>query len=83
VKDIAVDRLVLAKGQPTDIQLHEFCDSSEKAYGACLYLRSVNQQGEVTTKLFCSKSRVARVKKITLPRFELCGDLLLALLAHK
>ena len=82
VNEIAVDRLVLAKGQPTEIQLHGFCDSSEKAYGACLYLRSVNQQGEVKTKLLCSKSRVAPVKKITLPQLELCAALLLALLSH-
>jgi len=73
VNELAVDRFVLAKGQPTEIQLHEFCDSSEKAYEACLYLRSVNRQGEVTTKLLCSKSRVAPLTKITLPRLELCG----------
>jgi hypothetical protein len=78
VNEIAVGRLDLAKGQPTLIQLHGFCDSNEKAYGACLYLRSVNQQGEVTTKLLCSKSRVAPLNKITLPRLELCGALLLA-----
>jgi hypothetical protein len=83
VNEIAVDRLVLAKGQPTEIQLHGFYDSSEKAYEACLYLRSVNQQGEVTTKLPCSKSRVAPVKKVTLPRLELCGALLLAQLIQK
>ena len=83
VNEITVDRLVLAKRQPTEIQLHGFCDSTEKAYGACLYLRSVNQQGEVTTKLLCSKSRVAPVKKITLPRLELCGALLLAQLIQK
>ena len=65
VNEIAVDRLglVLAKGQSTEIQLHGFCDSSEKAYGACLYLRSINQQGEVTTKVLCSKSRVAKLRK--------------------
>jgi len=83
VNKITVNRLVLAKGQPTEIQLHGFCDSSEKAYGACLYLRSVNQQGEVTTKLLCSKSRVAPVKKVTLPKLELCGALLLAQLIQK
>jgi len=83
VNEITVDRLVLAKGQPTEIQSHGFCDSSEKAYGACLYLCSVNQQGEVTTKLLRYKSRVARMKKITLPRLELCGILLLAQLILK
>jgi hypothetical protein len=38
-----------------------------------LYLRSVSQQGEVTTKLLCSKSRVAPVKKITLPTLDYVG----------
>jgi len=83
VNEIAVDRLVLAKGQPKEIQLHGFCDSSEKTYRARLYLRYVNQQGEVTTKLLCSKSKVVPVKKVILPRLELCGALLLAQLIHK
>jgi hypothetical protein len=83
VNEIAIDRLVLAKGQPTEIQFYGFCDPSEKAYGACLYLCSVNWQGEVTTKLLCSKSRVAPIKKITFPRLELCGPLLLAQLIQK
>jgi hypothetical protein len=42
VNEITINRLVLTRGQPTEIQLHGFCDSSERAYGACLYLRSVN-----------------------------------------
>jgi len=83
VNEIAVDRLVLAKGQPTEIQLHGFCDSSEKAYGAYLYLHSVNQDGQVTTKVRCSKSRVASVKNVTLPSLDLCGALLLAKLMQK
>jgi hypothetical protein len=83
VNEITTDRLVLTRGQPTEIQLHGFCDSSERAYGGCLYLRSVNQQGEVHTKLLRSKSRVTPVKKITLPRLELCGASLLARLVQK
>jgi hypothetical protein len=73
---VTVDRLVLAKGQPTEIQLHGFCDSSEKTYAECSYLGSLNQQGEVTTKLLCSKLKIAPIKKITLPRLELCAALL-------
>jgi hypothetical protein len=83
VNETTVDRLVLAKVQPTEIELHGFCDSSEKAYGARLYLRSVNQQGKVTTKRLCSNWRVAPVKKITLPSLELCGALFLAQLIQK
>ena len=49
----------------------------------CLYLNSLNQQGQVTTKLLCSKSRVAPVKKITVTRLELCGALPLAQLIQK
>ena len=81
VNEITVDRSVLAK--PTEIQLHGFCDSNEKAYGESLYLLFVNQQGKVTTKLLCSELTVAPVKKITLPRLELCGALLLAQLIQK
>ena len=83
MNEITIDRLVLTRGQPTEIQLHGFCDCGERAYGACLYLRSINQYGEVTIKLLCFKSRVAPVKKITLPRLELCGALLLARLVQK
>ena len=83
VNEITVDRSGLSRGQPIGIQLNGFCDSSEKAFGACLYLRSVHQQDEVTTKLLCSKSRVVPVKKISLPRLELCAALLFAQLGQK
>lgn len=62
----------------SEIQIHGFADASEKGYGACLYLRSSNTKGEHYTTLICSKSRVAPLKKITLPRLELCAATLLA-----
>ncbi|XP_053597352.1 uncharacterized protein LOC106694272 [Microplitis demolitor] len=42
-----------------NVKMHGFCDASEEAYGACLYLRSVDQDDKIHVKLICSKSRVA------------------------
>ena len=56
------------------IEVHGFCDANEAAYGACLYLRSIDNAGKITTALLCSKSRVTPLKKKqTIPRLELCA----------
>ncbi|XP_075211192.1 uncharacterized protein LOC142318507 [Lycorma delicatula] len=54
----------------------------QDGYGACIYLRSVNTFGNISVKLLCSKSRVAPVKQISIPRLELCGALLMARLLN-
>lgn len=64
-------------------ELHGFCDASQVAYGACVYLRSTNQNGRHHASLLCSKSRVTSIKTISLPRLELCGAQLLAQLINK
>ncbi|XP_076660098.1 uncharacterized protein LOC143363386 [Halictus rubicundus] len=61
-----------------DYQLHGFYDASEQAYGACIYLRSINKGSNCSVKLICAKSRVAPVKTISVPRLELCAAQLLA-----
>lgn len=58
--------------------MHGFCDASESAYGACIYLRTTDKKGEHHVSLVCSKSRVAPIQPLTLPRLELCAALLLA-----
>ncbi|XP_071580897.1 uncharacterized protein [Temnothorax nylanderi] len=60
-----------------NVQLHGFCDASKKAYGAVLYLKSTTSSGIHIVRLICSKTRVAPIKKLTLPRLELsAADLL-------
>lgn len=67
---------------PAEITLHGFCDSSQAAYGACIYTRSVSQQGVVEVHLICAKTKVAPLKTLSIPRLELCGALMLARLMN-
>lgn len=59
-----------------NIELHCFCDASQQAYGACVYLKSSDKDENVNVHLLCAKARVAPVKPNTIPRLELCGALL-------
>uniref|UniRef100_A0A1Y1L2W0 Uncharacterized protein n=1 Tax=Photinus pyralis TaxID=7054 RepID=A0A1Y1L2W0_PHOPY len=62
------------------LELHGFCDASEKAYGAVIYTKSSN--GKIS--LLTAKSKVAPAKsKPTLPKLELCAAVLLAKLVRR
>nr|CAI5846002.1 unnamed protein product [Callosobruchus analis] len=82
LNEITIPRQVISFGAKY-IEVHGFSDSSERAYGACLYLKSVNEQESIEVRLLCAKSRVAPLKSISLPWLELCGALLLAQLYSK
>ncbi|XP_048478218.1 uncharacterized protein LOC119693424 isoform X3 [Plutella xylostella] len=51
-------------------------DASERAYGSCVYIRTIRNDGTAHVCLLTSKNKVAPIKPTTIPRLELCGALL-------
>ena len=70
------------RDQVTSLQIHGFRDSSEAAYAATVYLRIETIKG-ISTQLIMSKTRVAPLTKLTIPRLELLAALILARLVQR
>jgi len=69
---------VNGSAQQATYELHGFSDASERAYAAVIYLRIVYVQGCIEVSFVASKTRVAPMKKQSIPRLELMGATLLA-----
>ena len=54
-------------------QLHGFSDASEEAYAGVIYLRIEYSTKRVHTSLVISKTKVSPIKRLSIPRLELCG----------
>lgn len=77
INELRFDRKVLLE-DATNTELHGFCDTSIKGYGACIYIKSTNDHGSSKSRLLCARSRVAPLKTISIAQLELCGALLLS-----
>ena len=67
----------------SSLQLHGYSDALEEAYVGVVYLRLEDPTGNVHTSLVTSKTRVAPIKRLSIPRLELCGaQLLTKLICH-
>lgn len=64
-----------------NLQIHGFCDASQKAFAACVYIRSCKGDS-ITTTLLASKAKNAQTNQ-TIPKLELCGAQLLVQLVNK
>ena len=80
VKQIEIPRCIKPAmfDQESVIELHHFCDGSERAYGACSFIRCINSKGHVHSQLIMSKCKVAPIKQQSIPRLELQGAVLAA-----
>ena len=79
--DLRIDRQVFVPFNKYEI--HAFSDSSESAYGACIYIRSISEDNEIQCKLLCAKSRVAPLKKCRLPYLELAAGVVMVQLVKR
>lgn len=72
LEEFRIDRWIgTVDGSKT--KLIGFSDSSQMAYGAVVYARTEYPDGTVLCRLIMSKSRVAPVKTMTIPRLELAA----------
>ncbi|GFS56336.1 uncharacterized protein TNCV_4388311 [Trichonephila clavipes] len=77
INNIEIPRRILV-AFPEVIEINGFADASERCYGAVVYCKSKNLKSETLVRLITSKSRVAPIKSLTIPRLELCAAVLLA-----
>ncbi|XP_075157822.1 uncharacterized protein LOC142231088 [Haematobia irritans] len=63
-------RIPRCHGHSSNVQIHTFVDASVDAYAAAVYLR-VELEGNVKCSLIASKTRVAPLKPISIPKLEL------------
>ena len=72
----------LTKSGITSRELHGFCDASNTAYGAVIYLRTTYDQQSPTVSLVTAKTKVNKKNPPTIPKLELCGTVLLVKLLN-
>ncbi|GBM60126.1 hypothetical protein AVEN_38461-1 [Araneus ventricosus] len=82
VNYIRIERRIMIPNASV-FELHGFCDAPEESYGAAIYLKSTTPLGEIKGNSMTSKSRVAHLKQISIPRLELFGAVLVTELTKK
>ncbi|XP_063994476.1 uncharacterized protein LOC135172027 [Diachasmimorpha longicaudata] len=74
---ISIPRWLQTPSTSSNIQLHGFADASNQAMGAPVYIRVDNHQSEPLVILVSAKTKVAPLKKMTIPRLELTAAVIL------
>ncbi|XP_065356376.1 uncharacterized protein LOC135950776 [Calliphora vicina] len=69
--------------QNVKLEIHGFCDSSKLAYAAVVYAKTISDDGYTQINIIQAKTKVSPLKRITIPRMELCGANLLVKLVNK
>nr|XP_012151877.1 PREDICTED: uncharacterized protein LOC105663976 [Megachile rotundata] len=76
LNDLSIPRWSGYENATRNIHLHGFCDASEHAYAAVVYLVVDTPTGR-RAQLVLAQTKVTPVKTLTIPRLELCAATLL------
>ena len=82
VSKVSIPRYVSIQ-KPKNYVLHIFSDASKAAYASVAYICTTGELNTKSCHLLCSKTKVAPLKLITIPRLELCGAVLSVTLCKK
>ncbi|UYV78572.1 hypothetical protein LAZ67_16002037 [Cordylochernes scorpioides] len=66
----------LGASRSDKVQIHGFCDASGDAYAAAIYLKVLKGDGS-RVELVIAKTRLAPIRRMSIPRLELCAAVLL------
>ncbi|KAL7726341.1 hypothetical protein ACLKA6_001558 [Drosophila palustris] len=75
LNDVCIPRCLSGVSNSRDLQIHTFVDASINAYAAAVFLRA-EENGQVHCSLVASKTRVAPLKPVSIPRMELMAAVL-------
>ncbi|XP_018393245.1 PREDICTED: uncharacterized protein LOC108772247 [Cyphomyrmex costatus] len=73
-----IPRWLYVSSNAVSIELHGFSDASLRAMAAVVYIRVETKDLGVRINLICAKTKVAPLKRLTVPRLELNAALILA-----
>lgn len=59
-------------------ELHGFCDASQLAMAAAIYVKVNLPSGQSVTSLLCSRTKVSPLNRLTIPKLELSSALILS-----
>ena len=71
LKKVQVQRCLQPRTGPAETTIHTFVDASKDAFGAVSYVRNARQDGVVETRVIASKTKVAPLATMSIPRLEL------------
>lgn len=74
---IQIPRWIGLVSNAVGVEIHGFCDASHHAYAAVIYVKTMYDNNQCAVNLLASKTKLAPIKTVSIPRLELCGAVLL------